>query len=242
MAGFKTHITTSTVVGIGYGAAGYWIYDVNPATCVLATGLCSIAGMLPDLDSDQGVPLRESVTFAAAFVPMLLVDRLRAAGLETDLIVLTSAMIYIVIRFGLAEILKRYTVHRGMWHSIPAAAIAGLIGFLLCTSNDGLLEHLFKTVAVILGFMTHLILDEIWSIEWKGTLPRFKKSFGTALKFWSKNTWANLSTYGKLVILIVLVVLHMNDHMEYHNQWQKLQSLIDQWKESIGNWETRVHP
>ena len=38
---------------------------------------------------------------------------------------LVGAAIYATVRFGLAKIVKKLTVHRGMFHSIPAALIAG---------------------------------------------------------------------------------------------------------------------
>ncbi|MBN1908511.1 MAG: metal-dependent hydrolase, partial [Pirellulales bacterium] len=66
MADFKTHISTSGLLGVGYGAAAFVWFDVPWPTCVLAGGLCGVSGMLPDLDSDSGVPRRESVAFAAA--------------------------------------------------------------------------------------------------------------------------------------------------------------------------------
>ena len=263
---------------------GYLVYDVQASTCLLGAGLCGLSGMLPDLDSDTGVPLRESIAFGAAVVPMLMIGRLQEMGLSTDLIVLAGAFAYISIRFGLAEILKRYTVHRGMWHSIPAAAIAGLLAYLICTDpyahgvytesaydrpiysrgksdpevryyrgdyhlsgydergdwrpdyddgryeeylyvaaghlergwnsrhgepvdfrSRGLFEKMFKVTAVVLGFMSHLLLDEFYSFEWGRRGLRVKRSFGTAVKFYSKNVWANISTYGKLVLLIAIV-------------------------------------
>jgi hypothetical protein len=64
----------------------------------------------------------------------------------------------------------------------------------------------FLTGAVVLGFLSHLVLDEIWSFEVKQGKVRIKKSFGTALKFWSKNGWANFSVYAKLAALIFLAV------------------------------------
>ena len=63
--------------------------------------------------------------------------------------------------------------------------------------------RLFWTGAAIAGFMTHLILDELYSVDFRGV--RLKKSFGTALKFWStRGAWPNISTYGKLTILLLL--------------------------------------
>src|SRR5262245_55329 len=106
MAGFKTHIATSTLLGIAYGAAANFRYGVPLDQCLLATGLCSVSGMLPDLDSDNSVPIKESLAFAAAVVPMLLVDRFRQMGMSTDSIVLTAGILYVLIRFAFGAFLK----------------------------------------------------------------------------------------------------------------------------------------
>jgi membrane-bound metal-dependent hydrolase YbcI (DUF457 family) len=130
-------------------------------------------------------------------------------------------LIYLIVRFGVADIFKRYTVHRGMWHSIPAAAICGLLAFLIASGPD-LEVRLYKSAAVVLGFMVHLALDEIWSLEMRGGRFRIKKSFGTAIKFWStRSMWANVSTYGKLVILLGLVVGDdmLMDHFGYQEPY-----------------------
>ena len=207
MAGFKTHITTSSVLGIGYGTAGYFVLEEpHVSTCLLSAGICSVSGMLPDLDSDSGVPIRETMAFAAAVVPMLLIDRFRQFGWNDEAMVLAAGLIYVVVRFGVAEIFKRYTVHRGMWHSLPAAASVGMLAFLVCSCAE-FDQRLFKTGAAVLGFMSHLVLDELWSVEFKRGRMRLKKSFGTALKLWSKNRWANVSTYAKLAALTAAVVV-----------------------------------
>jgi hypothetical protein len=174
-------------------------------SCLVAGGLCSLGGMLPDLDSDSGVPVRETMTFLAAIIPLLMIDRFRSLGLTPEIMAIIGGSLYMFIRFGVAAMFKRYTVHRGMWHSIPACVTVGLLAFLICSCNE-FDRRLFKTIAVMLGFMSHLVLDELWSIHWKRGMLRFKRSFGTALKFYSRNTWANLSTYGKLVILIAVAI------------------------------------
>lgn len=206
MANFKTHISTSTMIGIGYGVGAYFLWDVPAQHCVVAAGLCSVAGMLPDLDSDSGIPVRETMCFLSAIIPVLMIPRFLRMGLTAEEIVFASVVIYVLFRFGVGAIFKKYTVHRGMWHSIPAAAIAGLATYIVCLSPEfGI--RLFKSWAVVMGFMTHLVLDEIYSVDLKGRkIPRLKKSFGTAIKFFSKNTWSNISTYGKLAILIVIVM------------------------------------
>ncbi len=207
MAGFKTHITTSTILGAGYGATAFTAYHVPLPTCLLASGLCGVAGMFPDLDSGPGVPLRESLAFAAAVVPMMLIDHMRQMGLAPETMVLIGTGLYLAIRFGVGHLLRNYTVHRGMFHSLPAAAIAAELTFLICShEGEGLWLRFFNAAAVVLGFMSHLVLDEIWSIDWRYGVPHLKKSFGTAIKFWSDSLWGNVSAYSKLAVLTWFVI------------------------------------
>lgn len=196
MAGFETHIGTSTALGIAY-AAGGWYLGLPLESCVLAGGLCSMAGMLPDLDSDSGVPVREMMSLTAATVPLLLYERFQALGVSHETLVVMLGGAYLAIRFGVGQIFKRYTVHRGMWHSIPAMLTAGFLAFLLASGSDVMIRG-FKAVGVMLGFFSHLALDEIWSLGVRGGKLSVKRSFGTALKFWGKDRWANWIAYANL--------------------------------------------
>jgi membrane-bound metal-dependent hydrolase YbcI (DUF457 family) len=201
MAGFKTHITTSALLGVGYGAAGHYLWGFSPATCVLSAGLCGVAGMLPDVDSDSGVPLRESLAFGSAVIPMLMLHRFEQLGLSRESMVLAGAALYLAIRFGVGEFIRRYTVHRGMFHSIPAMLIVGLLGYLICSDNEEIVRC-YKAGALMVGFLSHLALDEIYSVDLRNV--KIKKTFGTALKFWGESWLANVSCYAKLLILSAL--------------------------------------
>ncbi len=204
MAGFKTHVTTSSLLGVGYAGAGIALgYPIESS--LVAGGLCGVAGMLPDIDSDSGVPLRETMGFAAAVVPMLLLDRLQQWGFTYEQLVLAAGGLYLFIRFGVSKLLAKYTVHRGMFHSIPAALTFAGLAFLICGCSNLYLRY-FKAGAVLLGVMSHLMLDEIYAIEWARGRWRFKKSFGTAMKLWGKNGWANISAWGKLAIVVLLIL------------------------------------
>ena len=205
MADFKTHIATSTVLGVGYGVAGYFYGHLPVESCLLAGGLCSVSGMLPDLDSDSGRPVQEMSCFAAAVIPMLMLDRFEALHWSRETVAMVAALIYVVVRFGVAEIFKRYTVHRGMWHSIPACLTCGLLTFLIVSHQD-LALRLFKASAVMLGFLSHLVLDEIWSVSLRSGRLNLKRSMGTALKFWGKDRWANFSVYAKLAVCAILAI------------------------------------
>lgn len=205
MAGFKTHITVSSVLGIGYGGAAYFMYDLPWPTCVLAGGLCGVSGMLPDIDSDSGTPLRESVAFAAAVVPMMALHHFQRVGMSHESIVLCAAALYLIIRFGAAALLKRYTVHRGMFHSLPAALVFGEIAFLLASGDDVRLR-LYKAAAVVVGYLSHLMLDEIYSVQLRKGRIRLKSSFGTAFKLFGRDGWANVSAYAKLLVLTAVIL------------------------------------
>src|SRR5262245_40839902 len=82
MAGFRMHVGTSSALGVGYAGALHTMYGVPMETATVAGALCGFAGMLPDLDSDYGVPLREAMSFAAATIPVLLVNRFESLHLD----------------------------------------------------------------------------------------------------------------------------------------------------------------
>ncbi|HQU44315.1 MAG TPA: hypothetical protein PK867_15960, partial [Pirellulales bacterium] len=65
-----------------------------------------------------------------------------------------------------------------------------------------------NVVSMVIGFMSHLILDEIWSVERAGFGFHLKSSFGTAVKLWSPCWWSTGLTY---VCLLMVSVLVLND-------------------------------
>ncbi len=225
MADFKTHLTFSTTIGIAYGGAASVLFHLPAQTCILAGGLCSVSGMLPDIDSNSGKPLRESLAFMAAIVPMMLADRLRSMGISAETTIMAGALVYVFVRFGLGYFLKHYTVHRGMFHSLPAVVIFGELAFLLASGEDTWLRA-YKAGGVVVGYFSHLLLDEIYSVEWKRGWIRIKKSFGTAIKVYSsKHIWPNFSTYIKLGLLSYIVFYEpgwMNQYREERaERWER---------------------
>jgi len=205
MADFRTHVAFSGLLGCGYATASYFVLDLSPVSCCLAGGLCGLAGMLPDLDSNNSVPLREILAFSASVVPLLMIERFEMIGLSREAMVLAGAAVYLAIRFGFGNLLKKCTIHRGMFHSLPAALIAGLAAFLIC---DGFDPHLrvLKAGAIFVGFISHLCLDECYSIERVQGKWRLKKSFGTALKLSGGSVGGTSAAYGMLLLLTLLTI------------------------------------
>jgi membrane-bound metal-dependent hydrolase YbcI (DUF457 family) len=196
MAGFRTHITVSTGCGIVYGGLAADPLDFRPATAVLAAGVTAVGGMLPDLDSDSGVPVRLAFGLVAALSPLLLLPRFHAAGFSHDGTLAGMAALYLIIRYPLAAVFKRLTVHRGMWHSIPAMLIAGLVVYL--EYGGPVRTKLLLAGGVMVGFLSHLLLDELYSVDFNGVRVKLNAYAGTAVKFVSPSVTATCVCYGIL--------------------------------------------
>jgi hypothetical protein len=204
--GFREHIIGSGIVGTAYGVTAWYVGGLPPLTCALAAGLCTAAGMLPDLDSDAGDPLRESVGFVAAIVPVMMLPRVAQYSPSLEALIIAGSAVYLALRFGLAWLLNTYSVHRGMFHSVPAALIAGIAVFLAFNSQDAMHRY-FMAGAAVLGYLVHLVLDEIWAVRQGLFGPKVKKAFGTAMKFHGPEAWANIVTY-LIVIVLGAVAAH----------------------------------
>lgn len=110
---------------------------------------------------------------------------------------------FVTVRYLLFYLFKKLTVHRGVFHSLLAALFFALlatnIGFHLFqyTSSFAWLSGIF----IGLGFIIHLLLDEIYSVDLSNT--RLKKSFGTALKLYNYK-----SGYASMLMFICALALY----------------------------------
>ncbi len=199
MADFKTHITVSGMLGVGC-ALGATLGNFTGVQAVLAGCLTGCAGMLPDLDSDTGRPLKEVFGVTAALAPTLMMERLLHWGGDAEGAMLLAILMYISIRYGASTLLGLVTVHRGMFHSIPAALIAAELTALSYKSPVWQVKALMGG-GVLIGFLSHLVLDEIYSVQWNGMKVRLKASAGSALKFFGKSLPSNALAYGLLATI-----------------------------------------
>jgi hypothetical protein len=204
MADYRTHVTTSTVLGVGYGVATTYLAGFTPVQGALACCLTGIAGMFPDIDSETGRPVREISTLSAAIAPLLLLERLVEWAGDMESAMLLAVLMYIGIRYGLASVLGLFSVHRGMFHSIPAMLIAAEATYL-AYGSPSILVRLLMAGGVALGFLSHLVLDEIYSVDWKGGVLRLKSSAGSALKLFSRSWGAVVFCYGLFFTLTYAV-------------------------------------
>ncbi|QTF93104.1 metal-dependent hydrolase [Halomonas sp. BM-2019] len=181
MANFRTHLGVAAaggaVVAHGGWQAGLWTaWEALPLLALVALG-----GILPDIDADRSKAIR--LIFNLLAVPAVVAGALLLQGrVASGTLLLACGALYLGVRYLAGALFSRFTVHRGLWHSLLAAALCG-------TVTAALSHRLFAQpdalawahgVAVALGFIIHLLLDELYSVDLTGA--RIKRSFGTAFK------------------------------------------------------------
>jgi hypothetical protein len=205
MASYRGHLMLSAPLGAAYGGLVLLNPEWGWAPIVLGAGLCTLGGLLPDLDSDSGVPVRElfGIT-AAAFSSVLYFPLTKRFPLQPQEALVIAAAVYFLIRYGVSQLFRKMTVHRGMFHSIPAMLISGLVVYLMFPAEDkhgaaDLYLRFYLAGGVMLGFLSHLVLDEIYSVDFMGVAIRLNKYAGSAVKFRSSSWLATLTCYGILL-------------------------------------------
>ena len=197
MASYVGHLTFSTGLGAAYGAAGALGLQMDWGPVFLGASLTAVGGLLPDLDSDSGVPVRELFGLGAVVVPFMAFPRLAAHGFTMEQTLAILFMMYLVIRYGVSAVFKKWTVHRGIYHSIPAMLIAGLTVFLVY-HHPNMNLRLYLACGVMLGFLSHLVLDELCSVDFSGVAVKLNQFAGSAVKLKSESWIVNIATYSLL--------------------------------------------
>ncbi len=181
MADFRTHLgvaaTLGAVVAHGGWQAGLWTFAEGLPLLALIT----FGGILPDIDADRSKAIR--LIFNLLAIPAVVAGALWLQGrLEPGPLMVACGGIYLGVRYLGGALFCRFTVHRGIWHSLLAAALCGLTATALGHRLFALPDRLAWTygAALALGFVIHLLLDELYSVDLTGA--RLKRSFGTALK------------------------------------------------------------
>ncbi|MBB3143413.1 metal-dependent hydrolase [Halomonas organivorans] len=181
MADFRTHLgvaaTLGAVVAHGGWQAGLWAFSEGLPILALVT----FGGILPDIDADRSKAIR--LIFNLLAIPAVVAGALwLQRRLEPGPLLVACGGIYLSVRYLGGALFCRFTVHRGIWHSLLAAALCGLTVTALSHRLFALSDRLawIYGAALALGFVIHLMLDELYSVDLTGA--RLKRSFGTALK------------------------------------------------------------
>ncbi|PJA31998.1 MAG: hydrolase, partial [Zetaproteobacteria bacterium CG_4_9_14_3_um_filter_53_7] len=110
------------------------------------------------------------------------------------------------MRYVVYRLFANMTEHRGLFHSVPTALLFGLGAFSLAHYLLGMALNLSWLTAlyVAAGYLLHLLLDELYSVNFIGV--SMKKSFGSALTLFNRTSWFSyLLLYGVLGLALYLL-------------------------------------
>ena len=209
MAAFRAHLSAGLVVGYLAGVASVIIqWATAPFTALLVFFATCVGSLLPDLDSDHSTPF--SITFGMLSVlagSFAFAYCMQQPHSETWILWFgIPPVVALLVRYGVGLIFQTFTVHRGIFHSLPMAIIVtGGTAVALKPFNLPLTDLLAISLGVGMGFLAHLVLDEVCAaVNFDGLRIETKKSFGTALTLTSPSLVATVSAYLVLGTLVVL--------------------------------------
>lgn len=213
MAAFKEHVN---VTAIAVGIVVVALYDGDVLTlyqALTAFFIGLVGGLLPDIDSDNSKPLQVVFKIISIVLPLLILLAFFPAMpvLKTVLLWIVFALL---LRLTLFKLFLHLTHHRGIFHSVPMALLVAELTILFSYKVIKLDLQLAAVYGFVIffGFLTHLILDEVYSINALGI--KMKKSFGTALKLYDKHNMIGTAILYVLVIGIYFLFLpHLDDEI-----------------------------
>ena len=204
MANFATH------VGIGFVVCGAMTTLVLAADLVSQESLFAITlsgvvgSVLPDID------LKESHSCRTLFCSLALIISSYTLYSSIDRYSVVELwflwfVTYILVRYLGPFLFNQFSYHRGIWHSLLAA-------LFFCFSTTIVFKHVInydEIVAwlagsfVLVGYLTHLTLDELYSVDLMD--KRFKASFGSALKLYDYRNISDTSFVAALPLIAFLL-------------------------------------
>ncbi len=205
MASFRAHISlgiASGVLGV-MGLISLALAD-EPGFMTMVFVAAVLGSILPDMDSDSGVPFHVAFgSFSTIAAGLVAVRLMETAPGQWERMLIWSAATFGFVYLVLGYFFKRFTRHRGMAHSLPAALLTGLVTFFLAAHLSFVdTEAFLLALAMMAGYIGHLILDELYAaVNFHGTPFIPNKALGSALKFFSDDTAANLGVYGAILFL-----------------------------------------
>jgi len=204
VANFPTHIAVGTVVS-GALATVTMAADLLAPENIVAVTLAGVLGsVLPDIDLKDSRPARAMFAGLAVFFSFAVLFSLERKYSIAEMLVLWIGTL-ILVRYGAMAIFFRFSYHRGIWHSLLALVFCSFITaciYYKLLQRDAAVAWLAAGFLAI-GYLTHLILDELYSVDVMDT--RIKASFGTALKLFDAKHWGHTTAMAVATALVFLL-------------------------------------
>jgi len=212
------YLNISNYINIEYN---YFNFDINISdninsiylglNILLMISFGIIGSIFPDIDLTTSKPARYMRNFvfliSSSFSFLFIIN-----NKEKFFEIFSPISLFLSIIFSLFFIflLGKSMIHRGIIHSIPISFLFSIFIFeffnFINVNYESNFNSFFISFLFSIGFLTHLLLDEIYSVDIRN--KRIKSSFGSALKlFDTKNVFGSLFTY-------FLIFYYL-----YHNQY-----------------------
>ena len=183
MANFQTHITVGVLTSGLIATAAMAAAVCTPSDAVMLTVAGTLGSILPDIDLEGSKQSRGVFGGFGLFFSFLALFQYSQFLSIAELSIMWLA-IFISVRYFLWKLFHEFTVHRGLFHSLLASVFFGVVGviifFKLLDKTDTIAW--MGGAMIFIGSLTHLLLDELYSIDFAGN--RVKRSFGTAMKLY----------------------------------------------------------
>ncbi len=224
MANFPTHILVGTIVSGSLATLTLAADVIAPENLVAVTLAGCVGSVLPDIDLKDSRPSKALFAGLAIFFSFALLFHFAQHLSILEMWAMWLGTLLFVL-FGLQKVFHKYSVHRGVWHSITAALVCSFATAIFFYYVLGRPDGVAWLAAgfMFIGYLTHLTLDEIYSVDVLGAY--IKKSFGTALKL-IDNRYKIASTAmlaaGAALLLIVPPMKTFVDGMSSRSMWAGL--------------------
>jgi membrane-bound metal-dependent hydrolase YbcI (DUF457 family) len=239
MANFSTHIGVGTITSGMLATLTLAADVVAPENLVAVTAAGVLGSVLPDIDLKDSRPSRALFSGLAAFFAFAVLFTFAGRYSVAELWILAFAA-FIGVRYVAHAIFHRMSYHRGIYHSLLAAVFFAL---LTAAIYSGVLRRpdgvaWLAAVFMFLGYLTHLVLDEIYSVDVMDT--RIKASFGTAIKPLDLHKpWHSVAMAAATVVVLMLTppTRMFVDGVSSRSLWAGLQQRLlpkDKWFGLVG--------
>jgi len=185
MANFTTHIAIGTVVSGALATLTLAADVIAPENLIAVTMAGVLGSVLPDIDLKDSRPSQAMFGGLAVFFSFVALFTIAYKFSIAEMWLIWLGTL-VGVRYGGQALFHLFSYHRGIWHSI----LAGVLFWFLTAITFKYVLNRHEGVAwlaggfLFLGYITHLILDEIYSVDVLDT--RVKASFGTALKLFDR--------------------------------------------------------
>jgi LexA-binding, inner membrane-associated putative hydrolase len=203
MANFTTHIAVGTVVSGALATLTMAADVIAPDNLVAVTAAGVLGSVLPDIDLKDSRPAQAMFAGLALFLSFV---ALFTIGYKYSIAEMWGIWLgtLVAVRYGIAALFHRFSYHRGIWHSLLAAVFFWFLTAAVFNHVLGRPDAVSWLGGgfLFIGYITHLILDEIYSVDVFDS--RLKASFGSAFKLIDRKHLGDTAVIAGLTVLLFL--------------------------------------